>query len=167
MDSAQIPLTIMTQNLIQIKWILASILVFLVAAAAGIIVLIIKLKKFDDIERKKSDFQEVASDLLDKNELEKLIELSNERLSQFPKDIYAHWYLAKAYRFDRIHQLTLAIEIGMQNAGLGVALALKHFADTPETALPGALFAVWCILTAAGASAFLRRNRPSGGITAV
>lgn len=36
----------------------------------------------------------------------------------------------------------------MQNAGLGVALALKHF--QPETALPGALFAVWCIITAAG-----------------
>ncbi len=64
--------------------------------------------------------------------------------------------LAKLYRFDRRHQLTLAIEIGMQNAGLGVALALKHF--PPETALPGALFAVWCIVTAAGASAWYRRQ---------
>ncbi len=67
----------------------------------------------------------------------------------------AGWYLAKLYRFDYPHRLTLTIEIGMQNAGLGVALALAHF--TPETALPGALFAVWCVLTAAGASAFLRR----------
>jgi BASS family bile acid:Na+ symporter len=65
------------------------------------------------------------------------------------------WLLGWVYRFDRRHRLTLAIEIGMQNAGLGVALALKHF--PPETALPGALFAVWCILTAAGASTFLRR----------
>jgi len=64
--------------------------------------------------------------------------------------------LARLYRFDRKHQLTLAIEIGMQNAGLGVALALKHF--PPETALPGALFAVWCIVTAAGASAWYRRQ---------
>lgn len=64
--------------------------------------------------------------------------------------------LAKLYRFDRRHQLTLAIEIGMQNAGLGVALALKHF--PPQTALPGALFAVWCIVTAAGASAWYRRQ---------
>ncbi|WJW75610.1 bile acid:sodium symporter family protein [Thiohalobacter sp. IOR34] len=68
----------------------------------------------------------------------------------------AGWWLARRYGFDRRHRLTLAIEIGMQNAGLGVALALRHF--TPETALPGALFAVWCILTAAGASAFLRRR---------
>ena len=67
----------------------------------------------------------------------------------------AGWYLAKLYRFDYPHRLALTIEIGMQNAGLGVALALAHF--TPETALPGALFAAWCVLTAAGASAFLRR----------
>ena len=46
----------------------------------------------------------------------------------------------------------------MQNAGLGVVLALKHF--EPETALPGALFAVWCILTAAGATSYLRRRSP-------
>jgi BASS family bile acid:Na+ symporter len=68
----------------------------------------------------------------------------------------AGWWLAWLYGFDRRHQLTLAIEIGMQNAGLGVALALEHF--QPATALPGALFAVWCILTAAGASSWLRRH---------
>jgi BASS family bile acid:Na+ symporter len=66
------------------------------------------------------------------------------------------WWLGRLYRFDHRHRLTLAIEIGMQNAGLGVALALQHF--QPATALPGALFAVWCILTAAGASAWLRRH---------
>jgi len=69
----------------------------------------------------------------------------------------AGWWLARLYGFDTEHRFTLAIEIGMQNAGLGVALALKHF--SPETALPGALFAFWCILTAAGASAWIRRRR--------
>jgi BASS family bile acid:Na+ symporter len=68
----------------------------------------------------------------------------------------AGWWLARLFGFDAMHRLTLSIEIGMQNAGLGVALALKHFA--PETALPGALFAFWCILTAAGASSWLRRR---------
>jgi len=66
------------------------------------------------------------------------------------------WWLGRLYGFDGQHRLTLAIEIGMQNAGLGVALALAHF--SPQTALPGALFAVWCILTATGASAWLRRK---------
>jgi len=68
----------------------------------------------------------------------------------------AGWGLARLYGFDALHRLTLAIEIGMQNAGLGVALALRHF--SPETALPGALFAFWCILTAAASSAWLRRR---------
>lgn len=36
---------------------------------------------------------------------------------------------------------TLAIEVGMQNSGLSVALALKYFGAT--SALPGALFSVW------------------------
>lgn len=67
------------------------------------------------------------------------------------------WWLARLFGFDHMHRLTLAIEIGMQNAGLGVALALAHF--SPATALPGALFAVWCILTAAGASSWLRRHQ--------
>lgn len=58
------------------------------------------------------------------------------------------WLAGRAFGFDLSHRITLSIEIGMQNAGLGVALALRHF--QPETALPGALFAVWCIITAAG-----------------
>ena len=36
---------------------------------------------------------------------------------------------------------TLAIEVGMQNSGLAVAMALKYFA--PAAALPGALFSIW------------------------
>ena len=36
---------------------------------------------------------------------------------------------------------TLAIEVGMQNSGLAVALAVKYFSAT--AALPGALFSIW------------------------
>jgi BASS family bile acid:Na+ symporter len=36
---------------------------------------------------------------------------------------------------------TLAIEVGMQNSGLGVALALKYFG--PMAALPGAIFSIF------------------------
>jgi bile acid:Na+ symporter, BASS family len=66
------------------------------------------------------------------------------------------WLAATLYRFSRRYRISLAIEIGMQNAGLGVALALQHFGS--ETALPGALFAVWCIVTAAAATSVLRRR---------
>lgn len=40
---------------------------------------------------------------------------------------------------------TLAIEVGMQNSGLGVALAVKYF--SAAAALPGALFSIWHNLT--------------------
>lgn len=36
---------------------------------------------------------------------------------------------------------TIAIEVGMQNSGLSVALAVKYF--SPLAALPGALFSIW------------------------
>ena len=36
---------------------------------------------------------------------------------------------------------TLAIEVGMQNSGLAVALAIKYF--TATAALPGAVFSIW------------------------
>ncbi|MES9946148.1 MAG: bile acid:sodium symporter family protein [Candidatus Thiodiazotropha sp.] len=45
---------------------------------------------------------------------------------------------------DRICR-TLAIEVGMQNSGLGVALAVKYF--SAAAALPGALFSIWHNLT--------------------
>jgi BASS family bile acid:Na+ symporter len=43
--------------------------------------------------------------------------------------------------YDRRISRTLAIEVGMQNSGLAVALAIKFFA--PVAALPGAVFSIW------------------------
>lgn len=37
----------------------------------------------------------------------------------------------------------IAIEVGMQNSGLGVALATVHFAASPITAVPSAIFSLW------------------------
>jgi BASS family bile acid:Na+ symporter len=53
----------------------------------------------------------------------------------------AGYGLARAARCNRRDARTLAIEVGMQNSGLGVALAVKHFGAA--TALPGALFSLW------------------------
>ncbi len=50
------------------------------------------------------------------------------------------------FRFDVKRRRTLAFEVGMQNAGLGAVLSLKHF--SAQSALPNALFATWCIITA-------------------
>jgi BASS family bile acid:Na+ symporter len=48
--------------------------------------------------------------------------------------------------FDRLKKRALSIEIGMQNAGLGSVLALKHFNE--QTALPAIVFVFICIFSA-------------------
>ena len=55
--------------------------------------------------------------------------------------LLAGYWIAKLMGLDRITCRTLAIETGMQNSGLSVALAIKYFSAT--TALPGALFSIW------------------------
>jgi BASS family bile acid:Na+ symporter len=56
------------------------------------------------------------------------------------------YFAGKLYGFSEDRRKTLAIEVGMQNAGLGAVLALKHF--SAAAALPSALFATWCVITA-------------------
>lgn len=53
--------------------------------------------------------------------------------------------LARLIGWDERTARTLAIEVGMQNSGLAVALSVKYFA--PAAALPGALFSIWHNLT--------------------
>jgi len=58
------------------------------------------------------------------------------------------WLFAKLIRLGQAGRRTLAIEIGMQNAGMGTILALTHFKDQSGVALPSAIFTVWCIVSA-------------------
>ena len=58
----------------------------------------------------------------------------------------AGYGVGTAFRMQTARRRTLAIEIGMQNAGLGTVLALKHFGE--KAALPAAAFVFICIITA-------------------
>lgn len=51
------------------------------------------------------------------------------------------YYGAKFFGYNKTICKTIAFEVGMQNSGLAVTLALKYFA--PLSALPGALFSIW------------------------
>ncbi|MEC5423093.1 bile acid:sodium symporter family protein [Virgibacillus sp. C22-A2] len=55
--------------------------------------------------------------------------------------LFIGYLLAKGLKFDLSEQKAVSIEVGMQNSGLGSALALAHFA--PIAAVPSALFSVW------------------------
>ena len=55
--------------------------------------------------------------------------------------------VSKFLRLSETEARTIAIEVGMQNSGLSVALAVKHF--TATAALPGAIFSIWHNLSGA------------------
>ncbi|MBN1787014.1 MAG: bile acid:sodium symporter family protein [Sedimentisphaerales bacterium] len=68
----------------------------------------------------------------------------------------AGYALGTVWRMTVPRRRTLAIEIGMQNAGLGVVLALKHFG--PTAAAPAAVFVFVCIITASILASFWQRS---------
>jgi BASS family bile acid:Na+ symporter len=71
----------------------------------------------------------------------------------------AGYALARLARADEASARTIAIEVGMQNSGLAVALALKLY--TPAAALPGAVFSVWHNLSGSALAAYWARRLPS------
>ncbi len=65
---------------------------------------------------------------------------------------------------DSVIARTVAIEVGMQNSGLAVALAQQYF--SPVAALPGAVFSVWHNLSGAGLAAICKRLDARGAYRA-
>lgn len=55
--------------------------------------------------------------------------------------LMAGYFGARAFGFDERTARTISIEVGMQNSGLSVALAIKYFSGL--SALPGAIFSIW------------------------
>ena len=53
------------------------------------------------------------------------------------------YVFARALRHNIIDSRTISIEVGMQNSGLGAALARAHFAQFPAAALPCAISATF------------------------
>lgn len=101
-----------------------------------------------------------------------VIGLNRERLLDFPVMIgllvIAHnllgltagYFTGRLCGANRRDSRTLAIEVGMQNSGLSVALATRLFAAMPVAALPGALFSLWHNLSGIGIAAYWHRKAP-------
>jgi len=66
-------------------------------------------------------------------------------------------YLGAAHAGQPVNRRrTVSIEVGMQNSGLAVALAVAHF--SPLAALPGALFSLWHNISGPLLATIWRRN---------
>ena len=68
------------------------------------------------------------------------------------------YFLAKGFKLTEKESRTIAIEVGMQNSGLGVALAVKHFTDA-VVALPPAIFSVWHNISGPALASWWRRKQ--------
>ncbi len=66
------------------------------------------------------------------------------------------YMLARGTGYNSRIARTVAIEVGMQNSGLGVALAIKYF--SAATALPGAVFSIWHNLSGSMFAAYFARD---------
>jgi len=55
--------------------------------------------------------------------------------------LFLGYFTSRLLGYSSTECRTLAIEVGMQNSGLAVALAIKYF--TATAALPGAIFSIW------------------------
>ncbi len=72
--------------------------------------------------------------------------------------LFGGYLIAWVSRMDVAQRRSLAIEGGMQNAGLGAVLAREHFSN--ESALPAAIFVFVCIITASLLAAWWQRHLP-------
>jgi BASS family bile acid:Na+ symporter len=53
------------------------------------------------------------------------------------------YFFSRLLRCDELTSRTISVEVGMQNSGLGAALAKEHFASMPLVALPCAISATF------------------------
>lgn len=53
------------------------------------------------------------------------------------------YWASRIFKLQEIDCRAVSIEVGMQNSGLGVALAAAHFTASPITAVPSAIFSLW------------------------
>ena len=65
------------------------------------------------------------------------------------------YFTGRLFKLPLAQRKSLALEVGMQNSGLGAALASAHF--SPLAAVPSALFSVWHNISGALLSTWFRR----------
>jgi bile acid:Na+ symporter, BASS family len=69
--------------------------------------------------------------------------------------LLGYWF-AKLFRLSAPKQKAISIEVGMQNSGLGAALATAHF--SPLAAVPSAIFSVWHNISGPIAATYFRKK---------
>lgn len=74
--------------------------------------------------------------------------------------LFSGYAIARIFKQETRNCRAIAIEVGMQNSGLGAALAHAHF--SPATALPSAIFSIWHNISGAILASIWGRNPLNG-----
>ena len=105
MEALQESLHYIAEDLEMIKWLLTCMLLFVLLAIAYLIHLFRHLRRLIKPEQNADTFRQKAKTLLNMNELDRVIQLSTERINQYPGELFAHWYLGQAhYRKKQWHK---------------------------------------------------------------
>lgn len=71
------------------------------------------------------------------------------------------YWASRIFKLQEIDCRAVSIEVGMQNSGLGVALAATHFAASPITAVPSAIFSLWHNISGPALATYWAAKQPS------
>ncbi|WP_428353646.1 bile acid:sodium symporter family protein [Methyloprofundus sp.] len=66
------------------------------------------------------------------------------------------YFIPRLFKYDTATCRTVSIEVGMQNSGLSVALAMQYF--SAAAALPGAIFSIWHNVSGSTLSIYWRQK---------
>ncbi len=97
MEPLQIPLQQLTEDLEKIKWLLTLMLALFLISTGYLIYLFASLRKLVKTEQGASDFRHRAKTLLNRNDLDRVIQLATARIERYPGELFARWYLGQAY----------------------------------------------------------------------
>lgn len=75
------------------------------------------------------------------------------------------WLVARVFRLRFDDAKAVSIEVGMQNSGLGAALAGLHFATQPVVAVPSAIFSFWHNVSGPMLANWFANRTPEAGAT--
>ncbi|HOO71177.1 MAG TPA: bile acid:sodium symporter family protein [Spirochaetota bacterium] len=143
---------------------ISIVLIIIVPVAAGVLVHSLAGKKVASIQPAFQLLSVIAIAFI----IAVIIDVNRDRLSgdilPVCAGVVAHnltglgaaYGIARLLKINERDSITIGIEVGMQNSGLSVKLALEFFSSA--AALPGALFSIWHNISGA-VIAFLRRSR--------
>jgi BASS family bile acid:Na+ symporter len=77
--------------------------------------------------------------------------------------LFFGFYIARLFGMETSKARAVSIEVGMQNSGLGVALARTHFGAL--AALPSAMFSVWHNISGSALAWWWRRKDTNNSVT--